>query len=245
MKSFLLLTIEYDGYDFCGWAKQNKQKTIQGELEAAIFVVLKTKDFKTLGASKTDSEVHAEDQKVYLELPFKPQLISLKNSVNKALPISIKIKDIKEISPDFKVRHCKEKIYNYIFYKKEPGIFQNRYGVYINNFNFQKFWEALKIFEGEHNFLNFAKISRSNLGKIKTIRTINQISFKETENEFICEFFAKGFIRYQIRMIVGAAIAYAQELITIEQIKAVLLLEEPKLKYIAPGKGLILKKIFY
>ena len=37
------LTLEYDGTNYYGWQKQKGMKTIQGEIEEALFLVTKEK----------------------------------------------------------------------------------------------------------------------------------------------------------------------------------------------------------
>jgi len=62
----ILLTISYDGTDFCGWQKQTKAgnetyRTVQGEIEAALQKLLKRKT-ELVGSGRTDSGVHAAGQ---------------------------------------------------------------------------------------------------------------------------------------------------------------------------------------
>jgi len=52
------LTIEYDGTAFSGWAVQPGERTIQGELEAALATVLRRPVALTV-AGRTDAGVHA------------------------------------------------------------------------------------------------------------------------------------------------------------------------------------------
>lgn len=52
------LTIEYDGTDFRGWAKQPGQRTVQEELEKALAVVRREPTTLTV-AGRTDAGVHA------------------------------------------------------------------------------------------------------------------------------------------------------------------------------------------
>lgn len=52
------LTIEYDGSDFRGWAKQPGQRTVQEELEKALAVVRREPTTLTV-AGRTDAGVHA------------------------------------------------------------------------------------------------------------------------------------------------------------------------------------------
>ena len=61
------LTIEYHGLPYCGWQFQKKEKTIQGEIEKAIFKFSGEK--KTIqGAGRTDAGVHAIGQCASFEL---------------------------------------------------------------------------------------------------------------------------------------------------------------------------------
>ena len=36
MAKNILLTISYDGTDFCGWQRQDSQRSVQGDLESAL-----------------------------------------------------------------------------------------------------------------------------------------------------------------------------------------------------------------
>jgi tRNA pseudouridine38-40 synthase len=58
------LTIEYDGTDFAGWARQPGERTVQGELERVLHVILGETDhdgapLKLTVAGRTDRGVHA------------------------------------------------------------------------------------------------------------------------------------------------------------------------------------------
>jgi tRNA pseudouridine38-40 synthase len=55
------LDIEYDGTAFAGWAKQPGHRTVQGELERALAVVLRAPVALTV-AGRTDRGVHARGQ---------------------------------------------------------------------------------------------------------------------------------------------------------------------------------------
>ena len=55
------LDIEYDGSRFVGWASQPGQRTVQGELEAALQTILREPIALTV-AGRTDAGVHARGQ---------------------------------------------------------------------------------------------------------------------------------------------------------------------------------------
>ncbi|AGR42453.1 tRNA pseudouridine(38-40) synthase TruA [Spiroplasma diminutum] len=243
---YYLFTIQYDGTDFCGWAKQKGQKTIQGELEKSIFRVARNSSFRIVGASKTDSGVHAEDQKAWVELNFKPNKIGFLNALNRSLPLGIKVIEMQEIEQSFRVRNCKQKTYEYKINLGEDNVFENRFLFYPKQkLDINKLKESLNLFIGEHDFYNFSGLKEDEKELIETKRNIDYIETTLDNNIFIITFKAKGFIRYQIRMIVGACIAYSSNKISLEQIKAVLKQKEGKLPFIANPEGLILKKINY
>jgi tRNA pseudouridine38-40 synthase len=56
------LLIEYDGSEFAGWAAQPGLRTVQGELERALAVVLRRPDVALTVAGRTDAGVHASGQ---------------------------------------------------------------------------------------------------------------------------------------------------------------------------------------
>ncbi|NOY68108.1 MAG: tRNA pseudouridine(38-40) synthase TruA, partial [Deltaproteobacteria bacterium] len=56
-KNFVL-TIEYDGTDFHGWQVQTDLRTVQGEIEKAIFTMTR-RQVRISGSGRTDAGVHA------------------------------------------------------------------------------------------------------------------------------------------------------------------------------------------
>ncbi len=56
------LLIEYDGTEFSGWARQPGLRTVQGELERALCVVLRRDSVPLTVAGRTDAGVHAVGQ---------------------------------------------------------------------------------------------------------------------------------------------------------------------------------------
>ena len=70
----ILLTISYDGTDFCGWQKQKPTqlgsvRTVQEELEKALEIIHKV-PVQACGSGRTDSGVHANFQAVTFISPI-------------------------------------------------------------------------------------------------------------------------------------------------------------------------------
>lgn len=94
------LLIEYDGTDFSGWARQPGLRTVQGELERALAVVLRRDDVRLTVAGRTDAGVHARGQVAsYPGEPARP------DSVNALLPYDVAVIACEAAPPGFDARH--------------------------------------------------------------------------------------------------------------------------------------------
>jgi len=93
------LTLAYDGTPFAGWAVQPGERTVQGELEAALATVLRAPVSLTV-AGRTDRGVHALGQVCSYEgeLP-------LLRSVNAVLPHEIVVLAAEAMPDGFSARH--------------------------------------------------------------------------------------------------------------------------------------------
>ena len=93
------LVLEYDGRPFAGWAAQPGKRTIEGELSAALRVLLR-RDVRLVVAGRTDRGVHALGQVVSYAGPL-PSLRSL----NALLPTEIAVMAAAEAPAGFSARH--------------------------------------------------------------------------------------------------------------------------------------------
>jgi tRNA pseudouridine38-40 synthase len=95
------MDLAYDGSGFRGYAKQPHLRTVQGELEAALFV--HTGEVDTSVAGRTDKGVHATDQVV----SFTSESIDaerVQRSLNRQLSPGIAVHRIVEVEDGFHAR---------------------------------------------------------------------------------------------------------------------------------------------
>ena len=239
------LTIEYDGTNYCGWQKQNNEKTIQEEIEKAIYKAV-GEVVEVIGSSRTDAGVHARGMvanfKTNATIPFD----KFKYAINDKLPDDIAIIESEEVSEDFHARYdSKGKTYCYsiINRQQKPAIGRNYVYHFKWDLDIEKMREACKHFIGKHDFKAFRSLGSS----VKTTeRTIKEL-YIESEGEKINIFItADGFLYNMVRIIVGTLLKVGRGKIPVEDIEKIILLgDRKKAGPCVPAQGLILEKVYY
>jgi tRNA pseudouridine38-40 synthase len=114
------LTLAYDGSPFAGWAIQPGERTIEGELSAALAVVLRA-PVKLIVAGRTDRGVHAFGQVV----SYDGALPSVRG-VNALLPSQIAVLRAEEAPDGFSARHdARSRSYRYrVLARRERSPFE-------------------------------------------------------------------------------------------------------------------------
>jgi tRNA pseudouridine38-40 synthase len=152
------LTLAYDGSDFQGWQVQPGQRTIQGELQAALGRITGESPLPQ-GSGRTDAGVHALAQvaSFALRAPIPPE--NLHRALNRTLPASIRILEARLARSTFHARHsAAAKTYEYrILRGAVCPPFLARY-VYCCPWplDLDALEASARLFEGEHDFLSFA-----------------------------------------------------------------------------------------
>ena len=239
-----LLTFSYDGTNFYGYQKQPKKRTIQKEIED---VLSKINNKKTIisASGRTDALVHAINQKAHFDSDNNFDLDRLKHSMNKMLPDDIYIKKIEKVNDDFHARfNVVKKEYNYKINIGEYNPFDRNY-VYQYNWklNIDKMKEAIKYFEGVHNFKSVTKTLKE---EKDYERTIYKAHIDVIDDIITIKFIGNGFMRYMVRNMVGLLIAVGEEKINPSDIKDILEKENRIFaKKTAPAEGLYLIDVYY
>ncbi len=198
--------VAYDGTDYFGWQWQPSQNTVAGQLEKSFYQAFKQKPVSLVGASRTDTGVHAWGQVVRLKIPFPIEPHKLKLAWQGTLPPDIMLHDVTQVTEDFGAHHyVEEKIYDYYVSRKRLMPFFARYcATYYADFDSDILQKNLQVFIGTHDFRSFC----TGDGKENTVRTINSISLHYIKRYGVYRIRVKGpgFLRYMIRRIVGASL---------------------------------------
>ena len=239
------LTISYDGSKFYGSQIQPKPiKTVAGELEKA-FKAVNIENLNLLFSGRTDRGVHSTNQVASVEVGknWLVNLEKLRIIINRNLSPSIYIKKIQICDKNFHPRFlAKKRVYRYVISDKEFNPFMANYITYIQNINVGKIQEAIKEFEGVHNFEFFKK---NGSGTLNFKREIYKAKFYEYKNFYVFYFEADSFLRSQIRLMVEFLLRISNGNYSIKDLQKQLKREKLLLTKPAPPNGLYLIRIKY
>ncbi len=237
------LTISYNGTSFLGSQSQKStDNTVMGALQKA---------FKRLGIStpliasgRTDRGVHASRQVLHCDLPaFWSDLLKLQRTLSFQLPSSIVIRRIEYVSNDFHARYsAKRRVYRYILNDTIPNPFQAELITFVSKINFEKIAHSIRLFEGEHNFEMFKK---SGSDVTHYVRHIYKASAYQHKGYTVLIFEANGYLRSQIRLMVGFLLKISEGKLSEIELLEQLACKKEHNRHLAPHQGLYLSNIIY
>lgn len=180
----ILLKISYDGTDFCGWQRQDDsdggeaQKTVQGEIEKALFKIHKEK-ITLCGSGRTDSGVHAFGQAANFYSPIDSMPAeNFARALNAFLPSDIRILQSSKVPLDFNSRKsATSRVYRYfIVFNRENSANNSRFTWFVKKYepNLERLNFFCKCLKGE---LDCAAFAASGDKSVSTNRYIDEARF--------------------------------------------------------------------
>ena len=241
----ILGVCSYKGTNYYGWQKQVGFVSVQSTIEEVLSKIYDS-PISITGSGRTDAGVHALRQYFHFDVEKEKDLKQLAYSLNKMLPEDIKILSFEKVADDFHARYdAKRKIYEYriVLKNKDPFMDQLAF-VYPVDLDFDLFKEALDKFVGKHNYQDFTSKEEDEGG---FVREIYEIKVNKDGNNISTRFEGNGFMRYQIRNMIGAAINVANKKEDISFISYHLKEDKQReiISYKAPANGLYLVDVLY
>lgn len=249
---YYLVRIQYLGFRFSGWQKQPQHKTVEGMLTKTLKFILPNLKFKILGAGRTDAKVSALDMAFELFLYDAPleDLESFKSDFNRNLPSDIRVVGLKEVNQEFNIikdSSKKEYVYLFSFGEKNHPYCAPFLANILDDLDIGLMITCAELFIGTHDFSAYTARLRPNT---KVVRTIDSCQIKRNtilranffpEISYALHITGEGFMRYQIRMIMGALIQVGKGELMLSDIKESLSnTNTTPLTNVAPGSGLML-----
>jgi tRNA pseudouridine38-40 synthase len=237
------LTISYNGAPFMGLQSQTTTAdTIIGTLQSALKRL--GIESKAVASGRTDRGVHAFRQVVHFDVPaFWSDPEKLERSLTRQLPDAIHIRRLEKAADDFHARYgAKRRVYRYILSTKEPNPFEADFVTFVPSLDHGKIAEAIRLFEGTHDFDYFKK-SGSDVRDF--VRTVYKARLYRRRGYTVLYFEANGFLRAQIRLMVGFLLGISEGKLTAQMLQEQLACEKQYKVKPAPHNGLYLSKIIY
>jgi len=239
------ITLAYDGADYFGWQTQLDQPTIQDVLNGAL-EKFEGAPVTTHAAGRTDAGVHAEGQVVSFRLTREWEGGALRRALNGNLPPDIRALEALPADEDFHARFdAKSKTYRYRIYLAEVmNPFLVRYAWhYPYPLDVEKLAEEGKELLGMRDFTAFTVADC----EAKTFtRTITEVSVERDGPTLKIFFAGDGFLRYQVRKMVGALIESNRGRLKARTISELIESKDRALVGApVPARGLTLMKVGY
>jgi tRNA pseudouridine38-40 synthase len=251
-----LLTIRFLGFRLHGWQKQPNLKTVHFVVDKTLKFVLGQTQFKTIGVGRTDAKVSAANYPLQLFVDEPLDRISFIESFNRNSPSDLQLLKVQKISDSsFNIiQHEKIKEYHYYFSnegKNHPFCAPLMTG--YQNLDIELMKAGAKLFEGTHYFGAYcSKPSEAT----QLVRTIESCYIEEStafqgnffpKQSYVLKVRGKGFLRYQVRLMMGALIELASGQRSLEEIQDSFIEKEVRKSVgtIAPGSGLQLHSVIF
>lgn len=198
----VMLTVAYDGTNYCGWQIQPTGITVEEVLNRELSHLLK-EDIHILGVSRTDSGVHALGNLCVFdtETRIAPEKICF--AVNQSLPRDIVVQKSEEVPLGYHPRKCNSlKTYEYVIYNNRlPNPVERLYSYfYYMPLDVEKMQQAAACLVGEHDFKSFCS-ARTQVEN--TVRTITALSVTKEGCKLRIRVSGTGFLYNMVRIIVG------------------------------------------
>ena len=241
----IMLEIAYDGTAYHGWQIQPGVPTIEAEINKALSSLL-GEQVEVIGASRTDSGVHALGNVAVFdtESAFPAEKLCL--AVNYRLPDDIRVRSSREVAADFHPRkvNC-IKTYEYKILNSRIDIPTSRLYSYHIYYSLDEhlMQEAGKYLIGEHDFVSFCSV---NTQVKETVRTIYDLDVVKDGDMITIRVRGNGFLYNMVRIIAGTLIEVGRGKYPPEKVQQILDGRNRNLAGpTAPAHGLTLVKIEY
>ncbi|MDO4523316.1 MAG: tRNA pseudouridine(38-40) synthase TruA [Eubacteriales bacterium] len=239
------LTVAYDGTNYCGWQIQPNGITVEEVLNQHLSELLR-EQVKVIGASRTDSGVHALGNVAVFDTEARMPAEKISYALNTRLPQDIRIQDSCEVEADFHPRFRDTvKTYEYkILNRRFPDPTQRLYSLfYYYPLNVEDMRQAASYLVGTHDFKSLctAKPEVEN-----TVRTIYSAQVDKTGDMITVRICGNGFLYNMIRIIVGTLLRVGSGYLPPEYMKTLIEAKDRQAAgETAPPQGLTLVEIVY
>lgn len=248
LKRQILLTIAYDGTNYCGWQKQKSPAvpTVQQAFEAACCKLFGVNSMECIGASRTDTGVHALGQRAAIVVDTAIPTEKIPLAIRGCLPNDIVVVKAEDVSMEFHPRYdCVNKTYEYkIFCNKYKNPLYRNYSEFVmGNLEVEAMQTAAKKIIGTYDFKAFCAAGAT----VKTtVRTIFDCCVEQRQDFIVIRVTGNGFLYNMVRILAGTLIAVGRRKLLPEDMTFIIeSRDRTKAGRTASPQGLTLMQINY
>jgi tRNA pseudouridine38-40 synthase len=241
----ILITLEYEGTNYLGWARQPHGLTIQEALETALREVT-GEDIHVRGSGRTDAGVHARGHAANFKTRSTLAPERLRGALNALLPRDIAVLEAMEVPESFHARFAaKSKLYEYTIWNQRvrPAL-ERKFCWHVRwEIDPVPMQEAAAMIVGKHDFAAF----RSSNTDIETsVRTMHRAEWLSDGPRLTFRIEGDAFLYNMVRALVGTLVDVGRGKITPAQFGRILESKDRTLAgRTAPAQGLCLVRVDY
>jgi tRNA pseudouridine38-40 synthase len=203
----LKLTVEYDGTGFRGWARQPDERTVEGEVRAALEQLYAGFD-QLVVAGRTDTGVHALANVVSVEVDGGAPPERATEALNALLPPDVAVVAAEPVAESFNARlDARSRSYRYrVLRRRQRSALESRralwhpFAVDIAALN-----DNARRLVGEHDFRAFTPTDTQHE---VFARVVSEARWVEADEDVVAfEITADSFLRHMVRTLVGTMLA--------------------------------------
>jgi tRNA pseudouridine38-40 synthase len=242
----IAITVQYDGAAFNGWQAQLGGRTVQGEIEKAIRILLK-EDTRVVASGRTDTGVHALGQVVHFDTDRDISLQRLCIGLNGILPRDVAVINGYDVPCDFHARFgAVGREYRYLIHNHP---LRTPFMMYRAMWVHEKLDLGYLRAVGEHCIgeMDFSSFCKKREAKDKnTVRRIDRITVEKKHDLIRIEIAGNAFLHNMVRILVGTMVEMHRNAMAPETVVDILAAHDRDSSgATAPPYGLYLARVTY
>lgn len=199
----IAIGIEYEGWNYYGFQRQNEFMSVQGELERALSIIADEK-VEIQCAGRTDAGVSATGQVAHFDVAKERDDRAWVMGTNTHLPKDIAVTWARHVDEGFHARFsARARRYRYILQNtlNRPGVLSSGVSVYHGDYDIEKMREVASILRGEHDFASFCGADDETRS---TNRCVHFLNIERHGPFIVFDIAANAFLNHMVRNIVGS-----------------------------------------
>lgn len=238
------LTLEYAGTRYSGWQVQKNARTVQGDLNRAVYEAIGDAFVDSQGSGRTDAGVHALRQVAHLDVTRAPHPEQLRRRINDGLPADIHVRSVVPVPRTFHARHSAvRRSYLYQISRRRTAFAKPFVWWIRDDVDVEAMRAAADAFVGLNDFRAF---SDDDPDEKSTKVLLEEVALVEADDLVLVRVAGSHFLWKMVRRMVGVLGAVGTGELAADDVPAIMASGgELPAQLTAPAAGLFLEYVLY